>query len=180
MATDSSSGTLPSSSRLTIDSSSSSARSKESFFTSVWVFSAISRSRVRRCPGAESNEFLRTHCGGNSRSHQRGDMGCHRLFQPLKVVAAFQHRDNSAASAFLCNIHQLARDPAKILRVEIERSPRVAVMRIEAGRDDDKLGAEFLQLRQDHVLECGTEFGAAVIRGQRRVDDGVMLAALAA
>ena len=38
---DSSSGTLPSSSRLTIDSSSSIARSKLSFLTSTWVFSAI-------------------------------------------------------------------------------------------------------------------------------------------
>src|SRR6266446_1685400 len=110
MATDSSSGTLPSSSRLTIDSSSSIARSKESFLTSVWVFSAISGSRVRQSPGAESNEFLRAHCGGNSRSHQRGDMGCHRLLEPLKVVAAFEHRDNSAAGAFVRNVHQLARD----------------------------------------------------------------------
>src|SRR5260370_6643715 len=41
MATDSSSGTLPSSSRFTIDSSSSIARSKLSFLTSTWVFSAI-------------------------------------------------------------------------------------------------------------------------------------------
>src|SRR6516165_8242406 len=41
MATDSSSGTLPSSSRLTIDSSSSIARSKESFLTSTCVFSPI-------------------------------------------------------------------------------------------------------------------------------------------
>src|ERR1700716_3185684 len=47
MATDSSSGTLPSSSRLTIVSSSSIARSKESFLTSSWVFSAILRSRMR-------------------------------------------------------------------------------------------------------------------------------------
>ena len=53
-------------------------------------------------------------------------------------------------------------------------------MRVEAGRDDDQLGAEFLQLRQDYVFEGGAEFGAAVLRGQRRIDDGVVLAALAA
>src|ERR1700759_3395754 len=41
MVTDSSRGTLPSSSRLTIVSSSSIARSKLSFLTSTWVFSAI-------------------------------------------------------------------------------------------------------------------------------------------
>ena len=40
-------------------------------------------------------------------------------------------------------------------------------------------GAEFLQLRQDQVFERGAEFDAAVFRGQRRVDDGVVLAALA-
>ena len=28
-------------------------------------------------------------------------------------------------------------------------------MRIEAGRDDDELGAEFCELRQDQVLERG-------------------------
>src|SRR5258707_5274995 len=105
MATDSSSGTLPSSSRLTIDSSSSSARSKESFFTSVWVFSAISRSRVRRCPGAESNEFLRTHCGGNSPSHQHGDNGCHPPFLPPQGLTPLPHPGQPAARAFFFHIH---------------------------------------------------------------------------
>src|SRR5437588_7780091 len=120
MATDSSSGTLPSSSRLTIDSSSSIARSKESFLTSVWVFSAISGSRVRHSLTLESNEFLRAHCGGKSSSHQRGDMGCRRFLQPLKVVTAFQHRDNPAAGTFVRNVHQLARDPAEVVRLEIK------------------------------------------------------------
>src|ERR1700722_14235860 len=50
MVTDSSSGTLPSSSRLTIVSSSSIARSKLSFLTSTWVFSAMSLLfRMRPC-----------------------------------------------------------------------------------------------------------------------------------
>src|SRR5271156_5684380 len=139
MATDSSSGTLPSSSRLTIDSSSSSARSKESFLTSIWVVSAISRSRMRLIPGADSNECLRAHCGGNSRSHQRADVGGNGFLEPLKVVAAFQHRDNSATGAFIRDIHQLARDPTEILRLEIDRRQRVAIMRVEAGRDEDEL-----------------------------------------
>src|SRR6266704_5651142 len=106
MVTDSSSGTLPSSSRLTIDSSSSIARSKLSFLTSTWVFSAISCSRMRRSdpdpislfehdlfgkpvptfpdhavPDAESIEVLRAYCGGDSGPHQCGDVGRHRLFQ---------------------------------------------------------------------------------------------------
>src|ERR1700675_1420296 len=147
MATDSSSGTLPSSSRLTIVSSSSIARSKESFLTSSWVFSAILRSRMRSLqlehdlfgkpvptfpdhalPGTESSEFLRAYCGGVSRAHQCGDVRGDRFFQPLQVVAALQHRHNPAAGAGLRDIHQLARDPAEILRPQIERGQRIAIM----------------------------------------------------
>ena len=40
-------------------------------------------------------------------------------------------------------------------------------------------GLNFVQLRQDQVFERGAEFGAAVFGGQRRVDDVVVLAALA-
>src|SRR3954470_15725806 len=106
MATDSSSGTLPSSSRLTIDSSSSIARSKLSFLTSVWVFSAISLSWMRPFPGAESKTFVRTYCGGILRAHQCGDVGRGRLFQALQVIAALEHRHNSATRAGIGDIHQ--------------------------------------------------------------------------
>src|SRR3954447_24697390 len=180
MATDSSSGTLPSSSRLTIDSSSSIARSKLSFLTSTWVFSAIyCVPRSALIPGAESIEVLRAYCGGDLRAHQCGDVGCDRLFQPLQVVAALQHRDHPATGAGLRDIHQLARDPAEILGLHIERSQRIAEMRVEAGGDDDELGAELAQLRQDQVFERRAELDAAVFRGERRIDDGVVLAALA-
>src|SRR5215470_6780325 len=118
MATDSSSGTLPSSSRFTIDSSSSIARSKVSFLTSAGVFSAISSSRLRPPVGsAESCKISRAYCGGDSRAHQRADVGRHRFFQALQVVAALEHRDNPAAGASLRRIHQLARDPAEVLRL---------------------------------------------------------------
>src|SRR5450759_2549132 len=180
MATDSSSGTLPSSSRLTIDSSSSSARSKLSFLTSIWVFSAILLSQMRRFISADLRSFMRTYCGGNSRAHQRGDMRGDRLLQALQIIAALEHRDNSATGAATGNIHQLARDPAEIFRPEIERGQRITIVCIEAGGDDDEFGAEFAQLRQDHVFEGGAEFGAAVFRGQRCIDDGVVLAAFAA
>src|ERR1700712_406177 len=104
MATDSSSGTLPSSRRLTIDSSSSIARSKLSVLTSRWVFSAILRVPAAPFTGADSRIFLRTYCGGNSRAHQRGDMGCDRLFQALQVVTAFEHRHHAAARARMGDI----------------------------------------------------------------------------
>src|SRR6266404_4267142 len=180
MATDSSSGTLPSSSRFTIDSSSSIARSKLSFLTSTWVFSAILLSRMRPFAGAESKLFMRAYCGGDSRPHQCRDMRRDRFFQALQIIAALENRDNSTLGACIGNVHQRARDQAEVVRPEMERRQRIPVMCIEAGRDDDQLGAEFLQLRQDHVLERGAEFGAAVFRRQRRVDDVVVLAALAA
>src|SRR5882757_1847633 len=161
MATDSSSGTLPSSSRRTIVSSSSIARSKDSFLTSAWVFSAICAFPDAPRQGAESNQFLRTYCGGDLAGHQCGDVFRYRLFQPLQVVAALQHRDNPPLRAGIGGVHQLARDPAEILGLDVERGQRIAVMRVEAGRNDDQLGAEFLQLRQNQVFECRAEFGAA-------------------
>src|SRR5450631_28493 len=179
MATDSSSGTLPPSSRVTMVSSSSIARSKLSFLTSTWVFSAISFSRDAPA-GADSETILRRYCGGYSPAHQCRDVCRSRLLEALQVIAALKHRDNSAAGAGIRDVHQLARDPAEIIRFEIERRQRIAVVRVEAGGDDDQLRRKFLQLRQDYVFEGGAEFGAAVFGGQRRVDDIVVFAALAA
>src|SRR6478609_10373238 len=176
MATDSSSGTLPPSSRVTIDSSSSIARSKLSFLTSTWVFSAILRSRMP--PQSNQTRFLRAYCGGDLAPHQCGDVGCNRLFQPLQVVAALQHRHHPAAGAGLRDIHQLARNPAEILGLHIERGQRIAEMRVETGGDDDEFGAELPQLRQDQILERGAELDAAILGCERRVDDGVVFATL--
>src|ERR1700755_1575118 len=128
IATDSSSGTLPSSSRLTIDSSSSSARSKLSFLTSSWVFSAILFSRMRRLASADSKTFIRAHCGAISSVHQCGDVGGGRLLQALQIVAALQHRHPPAAGGCFGDVHQLARDPAEILGLEIERGQGIAIM----------------------------------------------------
>src|SRR5882757_10004921 len=99
MARDSSSVTLPSSSRLTNDSSSSIARSKLSVFTSTWVFSAIIAFPGCAVIATDSRIFLRAYCGGNSRAHQCGDVGRDRLFQALQVITTLEHRHNSAAGA---------------------------------------------------------------------------------
>src|SRR3984957_17354864 len=115
MATDSSSGTLPSSSRLTIDSSSSIARSKLSFLTSTVVFSAILRSQIavfRR----RLKVLVRAHCGGNSPAHQCADMGRDRLLEALQVVAALQHRYHPSPGTLIGDVHQLARDPVEVFR----------------------------------------------------------------
>src|ERR1700674_1746444 len=174
MATDSSSGTLPPSSRVTMVSSSSIAASKLSFLTSTWVFSAISLSRDAPFAGADSETILRRYCGGHSPAHQCRDVCRSRLLEALQVIAAPKHRDNSAPGTGIGHVDPLARDPAEIFRFEIERRQRIAVVRVEAGGDDDQLRCKFLQLRQDHVFEGGAEFGAAVFGGQRRVDDIVV------
>src|SRR6478735_3014553 len=97
MATDSSSGTLPSSSRLTIDSSSSIARSKGIFFTSA-LLSAIST--VRRFGWAHP---MPSHGGEDSAdflaAHQRGDMGGDGARQALQIIAAFEQRDDASLGA---------------------------------------------------------------------------------
>src|SRR5882757_3716269 len=120
MATDSSSGTLPSSRRLTIDSSSSIARSKLSVLTSTWVFSAILRVPDAPFTCANSKIFLRAYCGGNLRAHQCRDVGRDRLFQTLQVVTALEHGHHAPACARVCDIQQLAGDPAEIFRIEID------------------------------------------------------------
>src|ERR1700730_18156057 len=179
MATDSSSGTLPSSSRLTIDSSSSIARSKLSRLTSSWVFSAILLSQMRLSNAADSKILIADVLWRRSRAHQCGDVRRDRFFQALQIIAALKYRDNSPARALIGDIHQFARHPAEIVRLEIERGQRVPVVRVEAGGDDDQFGGELPQLRQDQVFERGAEFGAAVFRGQGRADDGIVFAALA-
>src|SRR3954447_8320825 len=175
MATDSSSGTLPSSRRLTMDSSSSMARSKLSVLTSGWVFSAIltfpAAPRWRQTRGL----VLPAHCGGNSGAHQRRDVRRDGVLQSLQVIAAFEYRDDPPACGFAGEIHQLARHPAEIFRVEIDVGERIAAMRVETCGDDDQLGSKFRQLRQDQIVESGAESGAAVVRRQRRVDDVVVL-----
>src|SRR3954465_15138464 len=120
MATDSSSGTLPSSRRLTMDSSSSMARSKLSVLTSTWVFSAILRFPAAPPWRQTQGLVLPAYCGRNSGAHQRRDVGRDRVLQSLQIVAAFEHRDDPPARGFAGEIHQLARDPAEIFRVEID------------------------------------------------------------
>src|SRR6476659_397955 len=128
MATDSSSGTLPSSSRFTIDSSSSLARSQISFLTSTWVFSAMLLSRMRPVAGADLSVLVRAYCGGDSCPHQCREMCGNRLLQTLKIIAALENLYNSPVSACIGYIYLFARDPAEIFLPEIERGQRIPVM----------------------------------------------------
>src|SRR5258705_4605270 len=105
MATDSSSGTLPSSSRFTIDSSSSIARSKLSFLTSTWVFSAMLLSRMRPVAGADLNVLVRAYCGGGFRPPPFRGIRGDRLLEALPVITTPPEPGQLSAPAFL-RVHQ--------------------------------------------------------------------------
>src|SRR5574338_1733341 len=129
MATDSSSGTLPSSRRLTIDASSSIARSKGIFLTSM-LFSAISLSGasfVVQCH-EDSPDSLSVHQGGN--------VGRNRARKPLQIVAALEQGHDATFGARLGDIHQFPGDPGVVGFHKIEIGKRGAWMRGESGRDD--------------------------------------------
>src|SRR5450755_3829950 len=121
MATDSSSGTLPPSSRVTMVSSSSIARSKLSFLTSIWVSSAISLSRDAPLRRRGFTDNFTKLLWRDLSAHQCRDMCRGRLLEALQIIAAFEYRDTSATGALVGDVHQFARDPAEIFRLEIER-----------------------------------------------------------
>src|SRR5262249_4472119 len=143
MATDSSSGTLPSSSRFTIDSSSSIARSKGSCPISLLSFWAIakgqnslisaSRNPQGRGPRPQSYTGLREVQSGRAglRMHQGGDMGGNRVAERLQVIAAFEQRDDTATGTTVGHIHDLLRGPDEIGLGQIDVGERVAHMRVK-------------------------------------------------
>src|SRR6478672_4123728 len=156
MATDSSSGTLPSSRRLTIDSSSSIARSKGIFLTST-LFSAISlsvrRLLVVRCD-EDSPDSLSVHQGGNVRRD--------RSRKPLQIIATFEERYDTAFGARVGHVHQFLGDPGVVGFYEIEIGERIARVRIEASRNDQDIRLEFTQARENDGLKRFLESTAAI------------------
>src|SRR4030081_166116 len=143
IATDSSSGTLPSSSRLTIDSSSSIAFSKESFLTSAWLVSAMLVFRMIATQGQVSMKMLPlSRTGFDLSPHQRRHMGGDRLRKSFEVVAALEHRDDPATAIAVGAIHELGRDPGEIGLDQVEVRQRIARMGVEAGRDQQTVRLE--------------------------------------
>src|SRR5215510_15389516 len=126
MATDSSSGTLPSSRRLTIDSSSSIARSNGIFLTSA-LFSAMSLSGTSYVVqwSEDSPDSLSVHQGGN--------MGRDRSRKPLQIIAALEQGHDAALGARVGHFHQFLCDPSVVFFHEVEVRQRIAHVCIEAG-----------------------------------------------
>src|SRR5579872_3198594 len=107
-------------------------------------------------------------------------MGRNRLLQSLEIITTLEYRDNSASCAAIGEVDQLARHPCEVFSFEIERRQWVPVMSIESCRDDDELRAEFAQIGQDGIFEGRAELGAAILGGERRVDDIIVIAAFPA
>ena len=102
----------------------------------------------------------------------------HRARQGVEVVAAFQHRDNTAAAAPLGDFHQAPRYPGIVSLDQIEIAERIAVVGVEAGRDDDNIGRERFDARQDRYFHRLAEGFAPIAGAQGSVDDLIVLAAL--
>ena len=111
----------------------------------------------------------------HQRRHMRGD----RARQSLEVVAAFQHRHDALVGMLARDSHELLRRPGEVGLDEVEIAERIAPVRVEAGRDDHEIGRKRLEARQDRGLHRLAKSVAAVARAQGRVDDLVVLAALA-
>ena len=105
----------------------------------------------------------------------RGD----RARQSLEIVAALQHRHHAPVGVPACDLHELAGRPAEVGLGEVEIAEGIASMRVEARGDDQKIGRERLEARQDFALHSLAEGLAAIAGPQGRVDDLVVLAALA-
>src|SRR5271166_5413325 len=65
--------------------------------------------------------------------HQSGDVGGGRIREPVEVIAAFEHRYDTAVGALVGDLHEALRRPREIRLEQIEIGERVAHMRVEAG-----------------------------------------------
>src|SRR5688572_3844458 len=131
MAMDSSSGTSPRSSLVTIASSSFRATSKLRLATS----------------GRDSAKIR------SSGLHEPAYMRGRRIGQALQIVAALQERHHTSVRRAVRDVHQLAGRPVEILGIQVDLGQRVAVVRVEAGGNEDQVRAEFLHGRQNAFLE---------------------------
>src|SRR5688572_10860553 len=131
MAIDSSSGTSPRSSLVTIASSSFRATSKLRLATSGRGSAKI------RSSGLHEPAYMR---------------GC-RIRQALEIVAALEERHHAPVCPSVGDVHQLAGRPVEILGIKVDLGQRVAAVRVEAGGDEDQVGAESFDGRQDALFE---------------------------
>ena len=72
-----------------------------------------------------------------------------------KTVAAFEDRQELAFGVFFGEFEHGGGERGEVLIGELEAAQRVAVARIEAGREDDELGLEFGHGRNESIAKGG-------------------------
>src|SRR4029078_8106445 len=159
MRIEASSSTSPFSRRSTMPSSSFSACSKLMVLMSEW---SVGLAMV--C----LNPFRLQQSRG---SHQRRDMGGGGRCQRLEIVTALQGRNELPAGVFRGNVEELLSYPHEIALDQPELSQGVPHMGIETGRDQEKVGGEIVQGRQDARQHRFAEIVAVIAWIERCVED---------
>src|SRR5215472_9697196 len=91
----------------------------------------------------------------------------------LEVIAPLERRDNASLTNASGDSAEFLRRPAEVCFVQAQLRERIVAMRVEAGRDDEKLRRESLKGRQNHRFESTAEFRTGRTGRQRNIDDVV-------
>ena len=91
-------------------------------------------------------------------------MGGGRARQRLEIVAALEQRHDAPVGLLSGDLHDLPRRPGEIGLDEVDVAERIAAVGVEAGGDDDEIGRERLDARQDGGLHRLAERLAPVAR----------------
>src|SRR5262245_5368018 len=162
----SSSSTSPRSSRPTMLSSSLSARSKLMPAMSRCLEAGLLVCMVLTPPGQAVEPLALS-----PSLHERLDVHANRLGERGKVVAAFKHGNETARRGFGGEIGDLRRRPGKVGLDKPQIGQRIILVGIKAGRDQDQIGGEVLQRRQQAGFERLLEAIATITWAQRRIED---------
>src|SRR3954449_11707450 len=107
-------------------------------------------------------------------------MGRDGFRETLEVVAALEQRHDTPAGAAARDVEKLRGRPGEVGLLEVQVGERVAPVRVEAGRYDDKVGPKRLDARKQAGLEGVPEYLPVRTGRQRGIDDGVVIAPLRA
>ncbi|QTK79417.1 hypothetical protein AT6N2_C1719 [Agrobacterium tumefaciens] len=99
--------------------------------------------------------------------------GC-RFRQPFQIITAFQQADDPVRCVFIRHLQKPARRPVEILSHQIDLRERIAVMRVETGRDENEIRRKIRNRRQHARFEGLAKMLATGIGRKRRVDDVVL------
>ena len=92
------------------------------------------------------------------------------LGQRLEVVATLEHGDDAALGVPVSDRQQFLRQPDEVRGFDVEPRQRIAAVGIEARRDDQELGREEVERRQDAIGPGGAELDTSAAGGKRHVD----------